>query len=153
MALTGDFSEFRFVDILPFLENNTLAFKSEWFPGEGDLVMYINRGELLHAHISGRVCTESEAREGIRLFFTRANGRFAAKPVPYGAIPKTMRINIGAVVLKTSAEFDEFTAGKRQAPKREVPQPEPEEEPEVPARGFWGSLRDLFSRSRPSRVG
>ena len=147
MALTGDFSEFRFVDIMPFFETNALAFGTEWLPNEGELVMYISRGEVLHAQVSGRALTEAQVRDAIRLLFSRPDGRFAARRVPQGVIPRTMRVSIGAVVLKTSAEFDEFMSGKRSRPKPEPTPPIPAEV-RVPARsGFWGQVRGLFGAS------
>jgi hypothetical protein len=152
MPLTGNFSEFRFVDIMPFFETNALAFGTDWLPGEGELVMYISRGEILHAQANGRVLDESEVRDAIRLLFTRPDGPFAVRRVPQGVIPKSMRINIGAVVLKTSAEFDEFMSGRRTRPKPEPTPPTPVAPP-APARpGFWGQVRGLFGAPSSSRA-
>lgn len=151
MPLTGDFSEFRFVDIMPFFETNALAFATEWLPGEGELVMYISRGEVHHAQVNGRPLVESEVRDAIRLLFTRPDGRFAARRVPQGVIPKSMRINIGAIVLKTSAEFDEFMSGRRSRPRPESTPPPVVVAP-PPRRGFWGQVRGLFGASSSSRA-
>lgn len=147
MALTGDFSEFRFVDIMPFFETNALAFKTDWLPGEGDLVMYISRGEVHHAQINGRALSEAQVRDAIRLLFSRPDGRFAAKRIPQGVIPRTMRVSIGAVVLKTSAEFDEFMSGKRSRPKPEFTSPAPVMTSAPVRPGFWGQVRGLFGAS------
>jgi Domain of unknown function (DUF4388) len=152
MPLTGDFSEFRFVDIMPFFETNALAFATEWLPGEGELVMYISRGEILHAQANGIALSESEVRDAIRLLFTRPDGRFAVRRVPPGVIPRSMRINIGAVVLKTSAEFDEFMSGRRSRPRPEPTPPTPVELPDPPQPGFWEQVRGLFGVSSSSRA-
>jgi Domain of unknown function (DUF4388) len=155
MPLTGDFSEFRFVDIMPFFETNALAFATEWLPGEGELVMYISRGEVLHAQAGGVVLDDSGVRDAIRLLFTRPDGRFAVRRVPQGVIPKSMRVNIGAIVLKTSAEFDEFMSGRRSRPMPEAKPSKPPVPvaPPVPVRpGFWGQVREFFGAPASSRA-